>query len=80
MHQISMHHAPSSLCTGQLDPAYQIDNEIDLYLVTRFMSGGELFWHLQMEGHSNDARSKPYILEQLSRPPVRPIQPTASCS
>ena len=29
----------------------------DLYLVTGFMSGGELFWHLQKEGRFNESRA-----------------------
>ncbi|OWB72098.1 hypothetical protein B5S31_g1800 [[Candida] boidinii] len=35
----------------------------DLYLVTDFMSGGELFWHLQKEGRFSEARAKFYIAE-----------------
>jgi serine/threonine protein kinase SCH9 len=37
----------------------------DLYLVTDFMSGGELFWHLQREGRFHEARAKFYIAELI---------------
>ncbi|GEQ71493.1 hypothetical protein JCM33374_g5177 [Metschnikowia sp. JCM 33374] len=35
----------------------------DLYLVTDYMSGGELFWHLQKEGRFGEERAKFYIAE-----------------
>lgn len=35
----------------------------DLYLVTDYMSGGELFWHLQKEGRFTEDRAKFYIAE-----------------
>ncbi|CAN3365462.1 serine/threonine-protein kinase Sch9p [Diutina catenulata] len=35
----------------------------DLYLVTDYMSGGELFWHLQKEGRFTEERAKFYIAE-----------------
>lgn len=35
----------------------------DLYLVTDYMSGGELFWHLQKEGRFAEDRAKFYIAE-----------------
>jgi serine/threonine protein kinase SCH9 len=35
----------------------------DLYLVTDYMSGGELFWHLQREGKFSEQRAKFYIAE-----------------
>ncbi|CCK72872.1 serine/threonine protein kinase SCH9 KNAG_0M00190 [Huiozyma naganishii CBS 8797] len=35
----------------------------DLYLVTDYMSGGELFWHLQKEGRFSEDRAKFYIAE-----------------
>lgn len=35
----------------------------DLYLVTDYMSGGELFWHLQKEGRFQEDRAKFYIAE-----------------
>lgn len=35
----------------------------ELYLVTDFMSGGELFWHLQKEGRFTEDRAKFYIAE-----------------
>ncbi|KAF2236748.1 kinase-like protein [Viridothelium virens] len=37
----------------------------DLYLVTDYMSGGELFWHLQKEGKFHEARAKFYIAELI---------------
>ncbi|KAF2665372.1 serine/threonine protein kinase [Microthyrium microscopicum] len=37
----------------------------DLYLVTDYMSGGELFWHLQKEGRFQEARAKFYISELI---------------
>lgn len=37
----------------------------DLYLVTDYMSGGELFWHLQREGRFNEDRAKFYIAELI---------------
>lgn len=35
----------------------------DLYLITDYMSGGELFWHLQHEGRFPEQRAKFYIAE-----------------
>ncbi|KAI6246454.1 Serine/threonine-protein kinase SCH9 [Erysiphe necator] len=37
----------------------------DLYLVTDYMSGGELFWHLQREGRFCEERAKFYIAELI---------------
>lgn len=37
----------------------------DLYLVTDYMSGGELFWHLQKEGRFEESRAKFYIAELI---------------
>lgn len=37
----------------------------DLYLVTDYMSGGELFWHLQKEGRFDENRAKFYIAELI---------------
>lgn len=37
----------------------------DLYLVTDYMSGGELFWHLQKEGRFSEDRAKFYIAELI---------------
>jgi serine/threonine protein kinase SCH9 len=37
----------------------------DLYLVTDYMSGGELFWHLQKEGRFQEERAKFYIAELI---------------
>jgi len=37
----------------------------DLYLVTDYMSGGELFWHLQKDGKFDEKRAKFYIAELI---------------
>jgi protein-serine/threonine kinase len=37
----------------------------ELYLVTDYMSGGELFWHLQKEGRFDEKRAKFYISELI---------------
>ncbi|KAH6662996.1 kinase-like domain-containing protein [Halenospora varia] len=37
----------------------------DLYLVTDFMDGGELFWHLQREGRFEEERTKFYVAELI---------------
>ncbi len=37
----------------------------DLYLVTDYMSGGELFWHLQKDGRFDEHRAKFYIAELI---------------
>ena len=37
----------------------------DLYLVTGFMSGGKLLWHLQKEGRFNENRAKSYFAELI---------------
>ncbi|KAK8085595.1 hypothetical protein PG997_006866 [Apiospora hydei] len=37
----------------------------DLFLVTDYMSGGELFWHLQKEGRFDEKRAKFYIAELI---------------
>ncbi|MCJ1314019.1 hypothetical protein MMC25_007699 [Agyrium rufum] len=44
---------------------FSFQTEADLYLVTDFMSGGELFWHLQKEGRFNETRAKFYIAELI---------------
>jgi len=44
---------------------FSFQTESDLYLVTDFMSGGELFWHLQKEGRFNETRAKFYIAELI---------------
>ena len=44
---------------------FSFQTDADLYLVTDFMSGGELFWHLQKEGRFNEARAKFYIAELI---------------
>lgn len=42
---------------------FSFQTPIDLYLVTDYMSGGELFWHLQKEGRFGEDRAKFYIAE-----------------
>ena len=44
---------------------FSFQTEQDLFLVTDFMSGGELFWHLQKEGRFNETRAKFYIAELI---------------
>lgn len=42
---------------------FSFQTPMDLYLVTDYMSGGELFWHLQKEGRFGEDRAKFYIAE-----------------
>ena len=42
---------------------FSFQTPTDLYLVTDFMSGGELFWHLQREGRFSEDRARFYIAE-----------------
>jgi serine/threonine protein kinase SCH9 len=42
---------------------FSFQTPTDLYLVTDYMSGGELFWHLQREGKFSEQRAKFYIAE-----------------
>ncbi|KAI9830410.1 MAG: hypothetical protein M1826_004833 [Phylliscum demangeonii] len=44
---------------------FSFQTPTDLYLVTDYMSGGELFWHLQKEGRFNETRAKFYIAELI---------------
>ncbi|KAI9840534.1 MAG: hypothetical protein M1837_001548 [Sclerophora amabilis] len=44
---------------------FSFQTPADLYLVTDYMSGGELFWHLQKEGRFNEQRAKFYIAELI---------------
>ena len=44
---------------------FSFQTPTDLYLVTDYMSGGELFWHLQKEGRFNEGRAKFYIAELI---------------
>lgn len=46
-----------------IDLKFSFQTPTDLYLVTNYMSGGELFWHLQKEGKFPEARAKFYIAE-----------------
>lgn len=48
-----------------VDLKFSFQTPTDLYLVTGFMSGGELFWHLQKEGRFNETRAKFYIAELI---------------
>ncbi|EEB07338.2 AGC/AKT protein kinase Sck1 [Schizosaccharomyces japonicus yFS275] len=42
---------------------FSFQTATDLYLVTDYLSGGELFWHLQHEGKFPEPRAKFYIAE-----------------
>ncbi|KZV64842.1 Pkinase-domain-containing protein [Peniophora sp. CONT] len=42
---------------------FSFQTENDLYLVTDFKSGGELFWHLQKETRFSEERARFYIAE-----------------
>lgn len=44
---------------------FSFQTPTDLYLVTDYMSGGELFWHLQREGRFPEERAKFYIAELI---------------
>ena len=44
---------------------FSFQTPTDLYLVTGFMSGGELFYHLQKEGSFDEGRAKLYISELI---------------
>ncbi|KAK3628691.1 Serine/threonine-protein kinase [Elasticomyces elasticus] len=44
---------------------FSFQTTADLYLVTDYMSGGELFWHLQKEGRFVEERAKFYIAELI---------------
>lgn len=44
---------------------FSFQTPADLYLVTDYMSGGELFWHLQKEGRFSEERAKFYIAELI---------------
>ncbi|SCU91727.1 LAME_0E13608g1_1 [Lachancea meyersii CBS 8951] len=53
----------SKLCPFIVGLKFSFQTLADLYLVTDFMSGGELFWHLQKEGRFAEDRAKFYIAE-----------------
>ncbi|KAL9598382.1 MAG: hypothetical protein Q9219_004544 [cf. Caloplaca sp. 3 TL-2023] len=44
---------------------FSFQTATDLYLITSYMSGGELFWHLQKAGRFNESRAKFYIAELI---------------
>ncbi|KAI0391375.1 serine/threonine-protein kinase sck1 [Xylariaceae sp. FL0594] len=44
---------------------FSFQTDSDLFLVTDYMSGGELFWHLQKEGRFDEKRAKFYIAELI---------------
>jgi serine/threonine protein kinase len=44
---------------------FSFQTDTDLYLVTDFKSGGELFWHLQRETRFGEDRAKFYIAELI---------------
>lgn len=53
----------SKSCPFIVGLKFSFQTPADLYLVTDFMSGGELFWHLQKEGRFAEDRAKFYIAE-----------------
>lgn len=53
----------SKSCPFIVGLKFSFQTPTDLYLVTDFMSGGELFWHLQKEGRFAEDRAKFYIAE-----------------
>ncbi|QLG75098.1 hypothetical protein HG535_0H04250 [Zygotorulaspora mrakii] len=53
----------SKSCPFIVGLKFSFQTPADLYLVTDFMSGGELFWHLQKEGRFSEDRAKFYIAE-----------------
>lgn len=44
---------------------FSFQTPTDLYLVTDYMSGGELFYHLQKEGKFGEQRAKFYVAELI---------------
>ncbi|CAK9440530.1 uncharacterized protein LODBEIA_P46020 [Lodderomyces beijingensis] len=44
---------------------FSFQTPTDLFLVTDYMSGGELFWHLQKDGRFSEDRAKFYIAELI---------------
>ena len=44
---------------------FSFQTDTDLYLVTDFKSGGELFWHLQRETKFSEERARFYIAELI---------------
>ena len=44
---------------------FSFQTDADLYLITDFKSGGELFWHLQRETRFPEERAKFYIAELI---------------
>lgn len=44
---------------------FSFQTNTDLYLITDYMSGGELFWHLQREGRFSEPRARFYIAELI---------------
>ncbi|KAL6946931.1 Serine/threonine-protein kinase [Hanseniaspora vineae] len=53
----------SKSCPFIVGLKFSFQTVYDLYLVTDFMNGGELFWHLQKEGRFAEPRAKFYIAE-----------------
>lgn len=44
---------------------FSFQTDTDLYLVTDFKSGGELFWHLQRETRFSEERARFYVAELI---------------
>lgn len=57
--------SPSSGANFLVSLKFSFQTATDLYLVTDYMSGGELFWHLQREGRFSEPRAKFYIAELI---------------
>ncbi|CCE62173.1 hypothetical protein TPHA_0C00160 [Tetrapisispora phaffii CBS 4417] len=56
-------HSASKTCPFIVSLKFSFQTPTDLYLVTDYMSGGELFWHLQKEGRFTEDRAKFYIAQ-----------------
>ncbi|PKI82410.1 non-specific serine/threonine protein kinase [Malassezia vespertilionis] len=53
----------SLLCPFLVGLKFSFQSESELFFVTDYKSGGELFWHLQREGRFTEARARFYIAE-----------------
>lgn len=50
-------------CPFLVSLKFSFQTDTELYLVTDFKSGGELFWHLQKETRFTEERARFYIAE-----------------
>ena len=46
-------------------PKFSFQTKSNLYLVTDFIGGGQLFWHLQRETRFSEERSRFYVAELI---------------